>query len=187
MGLQIVSYDLVTEQHLPNPRSTVTSPSHHSQGFRAHKPELWLCCCSVTQLCPVCNPMDCSILGFPVLHHLIELAQTHVHWVGDPSNHLVLCCPLLLLPSIFLSIRIFSNESAFTLCGQSIGASALASVLPMNMHGWFPFRLTGLISLQSKGLSRVFSRTIVWKHQFFHAQPSLWSNSHLPIWLLEKL
>ena len=68
-------------------------------------------CCSVTQPCPtLCNPMDCSMPGFPVLHHLPELAQTHVHWVVMPSNHLILCRPLLLLPSTFPSIRVFSNE-----------------------------------------------------------------------------
>ena len=68
-------------------------------------------CCSVAQSCPTrCNPMDCSMPGFPVLHHLPDLAQTHVHWItGVPSNHLVLCCPLLLLLSIFASIRVFSN------------------------------------------------------------------------------
>ena len=70
------------------------------------------CGCSVTQLClTLCYPIDCSMPGFPVLHHLQELAQTHVCWVGDPSSHLVLCLPLL-LPLIFLSIRIFSSELA---------------------------------------------------------------------------
>ena len=70
---------------------------------------------------------------------------------------------------------------------QSIGASASAPVLPMNIQGWFPLRLTGLISLQSKGLSRIFSNTTVRKHQFFGAQSSLWSNSHILTWLLGKL
>ena len=70
--------------------------------------------------------------------------------------------------------------------GQSIRASALASVLPMNIQHWFRLGLTGLISLQSKGLSRVFSNTTVQKHQFFSAQLSLWSNSHIYTWLLEK-
>ena len=82
-----------------------------------------------------------------------------------PSNHLIHCCPLLLLLSIFPSIRVFSNESFFASGGQSIGASA--SVLPMNIQDWFPLELTGLIPLQSKGLSRVFSNTTVQKHQFF--------------------
>ena len=71
--------------------------------------------------------------------------------------------------------------------GQSIGASPLASVLPINIQDWFPLGLTSLISLQSKGLSRVISSTTIWKHQFFSSQPSLWSNSHIHIWLLEKL
>ena len=75
---------------------------------------------------------------------------------------------------------------SFASGGQSIGASASASVLPMNIQGWFPLGLTCLISLQSKGLSWVVSNTTVQKHQFFGAQPSLWSNSHIYTWLLEK-
>ena len=67
---------------------------------------------SVAPSCPIlCDPMDCSMPGFPVLHQLPELAQIHVHWVSEPSNHLILCRPLLLLPSIFPSIRVFTNES----------------------------------------------------------------------------
>ena len=96
------------------------------------------------------------------------------------SNHLILCHPLLLLLSIFPSFRVFSNESG----GQIIGASA--SVLSMNIQDWFPLGLTGLISLLSKGLSRVFSSTTIQKHQFFGTQTSLWSNSHICTWLLEK-
>ena len=75
----------------------------------------------------------------------------------------------------------------FALGGQSIEASALATVLPMNIQGWFPLGLTGLISLQSKGFSRVFSSTATQKHQSFSVQPPLWSNSHICTWLLEKL
>ena len=90
-----------------------------------------------------------------------------------PSNHLILCCHLLLLPPIPPSIRVFSNESTLPSGGQSIGVSALASVLPMNTQDWFPLEWTGLNSLQSKGLSRVFSNTTVQKHQFFGAQLSL--------------
>ena len=101
------------------------------------------------------------------------------------SNHLIFCCPLHLLPSIFSSIGVFSKES-FVLGGQRIGVSASASVLPMNIQYWWPFRLTGLISLLSKGLSRVFSKTTVWNHQLFGAQISLWSNSHIHTWLLKK-
>ena len=90
-----------------------------------------------------------------------------------PSNHLTLCHPLLLLPSIFPSIRTFSNESVLRISGQSIGISASASILPMNFQDWFPLGWTGWISLQSKGLSRVFSNTTVQKHQFFSTQISL--------------
>ena len=89
-----------------------------------------------------------------------------------PSNHLILCHPLFLLPSIFPSIRVFTNESFFASGGPSIGASA--SVLPMNIQDWFPLGWTGWISLQSKGLSRVFSDTTVQKHQFFSTQLSLY-------------
>ena len=103
-----------------------------------------------------------------------------------PSNHLIFYCPFLLLPSIFLSIRVFSNESTLLIGGQSIVASASASVLPRNIQGWFPLGLTGLIFLLSKGLSRVSFSTTVWKHQFFRALPSLWSNSHILTWRLEK-
>ena len=98
--------------------------------------------------------LDCSTSVLPVHHQLLKLAQTHVHQVGDtiqPSHPLH---PLLLLPSVFPSIRVFSMSQFFTSGGQSLGASTSASVLPMNIQGWFPLGLTGLISLQSKGLSR---------------------------------
>ena len=87
-----------------------------------------------------------------------------------PSNHLILCRPLLLLPSIFLSIRVFSNESALHIRWPKYWVSASTSVLPMNTQDWSPLGWTDWISLQSKGLSRVFSNTTVQKHQFFGAQ-----------------
>ena len=112
-------------------------------------------------------------------------------------NHFILCCLLLFLPSIFTSIRVFSNESFFASDGQNIGASASASLLPMNIQHLFPLGLTGLISLQSRGLSRVFPSTTVQKHQFLGTQLSLWSNSHsvrdywntiaLTIWTFEAI
>ena len=95
-----------------------------------------------------------------------------------PSNHPILCYPLLCLPSIFPSIRVFSNESFLHIRCQSIGVSSSASVLPTNIQDWFALGWTGWISLLSKGLSRVFSNTTVQKHQFFGTQLSLWSNSH---------
>ena len=103
------------------------------------------------------------------------------------SKHLILCQSLLLLSSIFPSIGSFPMSQFFTSGSQSIGVSASTSVLPMNIQDWFPLGLTVWISLQSKGLSRVFSNTTVQKHQFFSAQLSLQSNSHIHTWLLEKL
>ena len=110
--------------------------------------------------------MDCNTPGFPVHRQLPEFTQTHVHYVSDAiqSSH-----PLS-SPSIFPSIRVFSNESVLCIRWQSIGVSATASVLPMNIQDWFPLGWTGWISLQSKRLSRVFSNTTVQKHQFFSAQ-----------------
>ena len=105
-----------------------------------------------------------------------------------PSNHPSLCHPLLLLPSVFPSISVssFPMSQLFTSGGQSTGVSASVSVLPMNVQDPFPVGLTGLTSLQSKGLSRVFSNTTVWKHWFFSAKPSLWSNSNIRTWPLEN-
>ena len=106
-------------------------------------------------------------------------------WVSDaiqPSHPLSSPSPAFNLSSI----RVFSNEWLFSSGGQNIGASASASVLPMDIQGWFPLGLTGLISLLSKGLSRVFSSTAVQKQWLFGTQPSSWSNSRIHTWLLEK-
>ena len=109
---------------------------------------------SVAQLCPtLCDPMDCSMPGLPVNHQLPEFTQTHVRWVSDaiqPSHPVI---PLLLSTSIFCSIGIFSNESVLYIRWPAFGVSASASVLPMNIQGWFLLGLTGMISLLSKGLS----------------------------------
>ena len=103
-------------------------------------------------------------------HSLLKLMS-----IGSvmPSNHFILYRPLLLLPSILPSIRVFSNESVLRIGGQSIGVSASASVLPMNIQDWFPLRWTGWISLQSKRFSRVFYNTTIQQHQFFGTQLSL--------------
>ena len=104
-----------------------------------------------------------------------------------PSNHLILCSLLFsTCPQSFPASGSVPMSRLFPSGGQSIGASASASVLPMNIQGWFPIGLTNLISLLSKGLSRVFSNTTVQKHQFFDIHPSLWSSSHIHTWLLEK-
>ena len=102
-----------------------------------------------------------------------------------PSNHLILCCPLVLLPSIFPSIRVFSGESALRIRWPKYWSFSF-NISPSNEYSGFPLGWTGWISLQSKGLSRVFSNTTVQKHQFFGAQLSLWSSSHIHMWLLKK-
>ena len=142
-------------------------------------------CGSVAKSCPtLCNQLNCSTPGFPVLHYLPEFAHTHVHWVSDAIQ---LSHPQLppLLPPILPSIRVYSNESNLHMRWPSIGVSALASFLPKNIQGWSS-EWTGWISLLSKGLSRVFSNTTVQKHQFFGIQPSSESNSHTHTWPLEK-
>ena len=103
-----------------------------------------------------------------------------------PSSHLILCRPLLLLPPTPTSIRVFSNESTLHRRWPKYWSSALASFLPKKSQGWSPSEWTDWISLQSKGLSRVFSNTTVQKHQSFSAQPSSQSNSHIHTWPQEK-
>ena len=128
---------------------------------------------SVAQLCLIpCDCMDCSMPGFPVITFSRSLLKLMSIELVMPSNHLILCHLLLLLPSIFLSIRVFSNQF-FASGGQSIGVSASASVLLVNIRDWFPLGLTGLLSLQSKRLSRVLSNTTVQKHKFFSTPLSL--------------
>ena len=120
--------------------------------------------------------MDCSMPGLPVHHQFLEFTQTHVIESVIPSNHLILYHPLLLPPSIFPSIKVFSNESVG---GQSIGVSA--SVLPMNIQDWFPLGWTGWISLLSKGLSRIFSNTTVQKHQLLCSAFFILQLAHPPM------
>ena len=105
-------------------------------------------------------------------------------WCHPTSSSSVV--PFSSCPQSFPASESFPLSQFFASDGQSMGVSASASVLPMNIQDWFPFGWTGLISLQSKGLSRIFSNTTVQKHQFFGAQLSLLSNSHVHIWLLEK-
>ena len=131
---------------------------------------------SVTQLCPsLCDPMDCSSPGIPVHHQLLELTQTHVHRVCDaiqPSHPVI---PFSSCPQSFPASGSFPMSQLFTSDGQRSGASASAVVPPMNIQDWFPLGLTGLISLQSRGASRVFSNTTVQKHQFFLSLSFLYS------------
>ena len=150
---------------------------------------VWLlCCCSVAQSCPtLCDPMDYSMSGFPVHPHLPELAKLMFIETVMPSNHLVFHRPLLLLPSILPSIRVFSNESALRIRWPKYWSFSFSIVLPVNVQDWFSLGLTAWISLQTKGLSRVFSSTTAQQHQFFGTQPSLWTNSHIWTGLLSSL
>ena len=135
----------------------------------------------------LCDPMNRSMPGLPVHHQLLEFTQTHVHRVGDgiqPSHPLSSPSPPAPNPSQHQES--FPMSQLFAWGGQSTGLSALASFFPKNTQGWSPSEWTGWISLQSKGLSRVFSNTIVQKHQFFSAQLSSQSNSHIHTWPQEK-
>ena len=134
---------------------------------------LLICCCSLAQSCPtLCDPMDCSTLGSLFIINSQSLLKLMSIESVMPSNHLILCHPLLLSPSIFPSIRVFSNESALHIRWSKYWSFSYSIILPMNIQDWFLFRLTGLISFLSKVLSRVFSNTTDQKHQFFGAQPS---------------
>ena len=129
--------------------------------------------------------MNCSTPGSPVFHHFPEFAQTHIHWVSaaiQPSHPLSPPSPLAI--NISQNQGLFPVSWLFTSGGQSIEASASSSVLPMNIQGWFLLELTGLISLLSKGLARVFSNTTVWKHQFFRFRegPPKWAQSSAEVY-----
>ena len=149
---------------------------------------------SVTQSCPtICNPMDCSTPGFPI-SWIVDSPPLSPGVCSNPCPVSLWCQPTIsssIIPfsscfQTFPASGSFPRSQLFASGGQSIGASASVTVLPVNIQGWFPLGLIGLTSLLSKGFSRVFSSTIVWKHQFFGALPSLWSNSHIHTWLLEK-
>ena len=142
---------------------------------------------SVAQSCPtLCNPMDYSRPGFAVHHQLLELTQTHVHWVNDaiqPSHPLSSPSPPA---SIFPSMRVFSNESGLCIGWPKFWSFSF-NISPSNEYsGWFPLGLTGLISLQSKDSQESSPMPQSKSISFFGAQLSLWSNSHICTWLLEK-
>ena len=146
------------------------------------------CCCSVTKLCLApYNPMDCNVPGFPVLYCLPVCSDSCPvsQWCYPTTSSSVALFSSC--PQSFPASASFPFSWFFASGGQSTVASASTSVLPMNIQGWLLLGLTGLISLLSTGLSRVFSSTTIQKHQFFGVQPSSWSNSHICTWLLEKL
>ena len=135
---------------------------------------------SVAQSCPtLCNPMNCSTPGLPVHHQLPEFTQTHVHGVGDaiqPSHPLSSPSPPDPIPP---STKVFSNESTLRMRWPKYWSFSFSISPSKEIPGLISFRWTDWISLQSKGLSRVFSNTTVQKHQFFGTQPSSHSNSHI--------
>ena len=159
-----------------------------------------LSCCSIAKLClTLWDPMNCSTPGFPVFHYLSEFTQIHVHDAIQPS-HLLSPTPLSSCPQPFPVSGSFSNDSfqesnSWKTVGKSnsfqVGswyqvAKLLELQLQHQSFQWFSSGLTGSISMQSKGFSRVFSSPTVWKYQFFGTQPPLRSNSHICTWLSEK-
>ena len=142
---------------------------------------------SVSQSCLIlCDPMNYSTPGLPVHHQLLEFTQLMSIESVTPSSHLILCCPLLLLPPIPPSIRVFSSESTLRMRWPKYWSFSFSIIPSKEIPGLISFRMDCCISLQSKGLSRVFSNTTVQKHQFFGAQLSSQSNSHIHTWPQEK-
>ena len=144
-------------------------------------------CCSVARLSPTLQPQGLQHARLPcpspspgVCSNSCPLSQ----WCHPTSSSSVV--PFFSRLQCFPASGSFQMSQFFTSGGQNIRVSTWAPVLPMNIQGWFPLGLTDLIFLQSKGLSRVFSKTTVQKDRFFSAQPSLWSNCHIHTWLLEK-
>ena len=138
------------------------------------------CCCSVAKLyLTLWDPMEYNTSGSSVLHYLLESAQIHLHWGSEASHPLPSPCPFA---SVLPSIRVFSSESTLCIRWPKYWSFSFS----INIQGWFPLRQNALISLQSEGLSGVFSSTTVWKHQFFGTQSPVWSNFHTCTGLLEK-
>ena len=142
---------------------------------------------SVAKLClTLCDPINCSMPVFPVHHKLLDLAQIHVHWVGDaiqPSHPLL--SPFL-LPSIFQSVTVFSNESVPHIRWPKYWSFSFSISSSNEYSGLISFRMDWFYLLVVQGTLRAFSNTTVQKHQFFGAQLYLWFNSHIHAWLLEK-
>ena len=157
---------------------------HNHLGFLSYSVQF----SSVSKSCPtLCDLMNHSTPGLPVHHQLPKFTQTHVkssQWCHPAISFSVI--PFFSCPPSLPAWGSFPMSQLFTWGGQRIGVSALASVLPMNTQDWSPLGWNGWISLQAKRLSRVFSNTTVQKHQFFGAQPSSQSNSHIHTWPLEK-
>ena len=169
-------------------KAAIVKTVQYCQKNKKTKTDTYICGmkCMHAQLCPtLCNPMDCSMPGLSVPYYLQKFAQVHVHCTGDaiqPSHPLIPSSSALTLSisGNFPMSQVFASDD------QNTGVSASVSVLPASVQGWFPLRLTGLISLLSRGLSDVFSSTTVRRYQFFGARPSSQSNSHIHTWPVGK-
>ena len=171
---------------LPNPGIEPISPVLAGRFFTIEPPGSPLLAISSLQLLScvqLCFPWTAACQASLSITNTRSLFRLMRIELVIPSNHLI---PFSSCLQPFLASGSFPVSQFFASSGQTTGVSASASVLPMNIQDWSPLGWTGWISLQSKGLSRVFSNTTVQKHQFFSAQLSLWSNSHIHTWLLEK-
>ena len=152
---------------------------------REEAPNTFCCCYSVAQSCPTLRPHGLHHARFPCLSPSPRAYSNSCHGVGDAIQP---SCPLLSTSPAF---NLSQDQSSlmswlFASDGQSNGASTSASVFPMNIQGWFPLGLTGLISMQSRGLSRGLSSTTTRKYKLYGDQPSLWSSSQICAWLWRK-
>ena len=149
-------------------------------------PARWGSCYSVTKSCLTLrlHGLVRARFPYPLLSPGIFSDSCPLSWWCHPT--VSFSVTPFSCPQSFPASRSFSVNQLFASSGQSIGASASSSILPMNIQGWFPLGFTALIILLSRGLSRVFFNITVQKHQFFYSQPSLCSNSHIHTWLLEK-
>ena len=173
-GISLISTNMLTEKLSIWQFCYISFETRDCIKFKLKESYLIHHCCSVAQSCLTLQPYGLySTQGFPVLHHHLELAQTHVHWVGDAIQQ---SCPLSSpSPTAF---NLSQHQGLFQWVSSShqvatVWSLAWTSVLTMNIQDWSPLGWTGWISLLSKGLSRVFSNTTVQKHQFFGAQLSL--------------
>ena len=141
---------------------------------------------SLTSCLTLCDPMNHSTPGFPVLHHLLELAQTHVHWVGDAIQLSHPLSPSSPFAFNLSSIRVFPSESAFHIMWPKYWSFSFSIIPSTEIPGLISFRMDWLHLLAVQGTLKSLLQHTIQKHRFFKAQPSLWSNSHIHTWLLEK-
>ena len=145
-----------------------------------------VCCCSVARSCPtLCDPMDCSTPGFPVLHHLLELAQTHVHWVGGAIQLSCPRCPLLFPPSIFPGIRVFSSASALCIRWPQYWSLSFSISPSSEYSGLISFRIDWFDVLAIQGILKSLLQHHSLKASILWVS-LLYVPTHIRMWLLEK-